>query len=199
MLNGDTFDFRWTRFRNEEESVNAALDWLRRFTGTYPQATIHFICGNHDCLDAFTQHLDDLTVACPCLSWHETHLQLGTHLFVHGDCAHRRMDAAGLHRYREVFKREKPRPAWLTQGYRVIDRLGITSVAHRVHFRPRGTLERLTWHLDRAVPGWKEVTAHCYFGHTHLAFRDRLHEGTAFHNTGCAIAGARFEPVLFDV
>ncbi len=199
VLNGDTFDFRWSHFRDEEKSVEAALDWLRRFAAAYPQATIHFICGNHDCLDVFTKGLGDLAAACPSLNWHETHLQLGSHLFVHGDCAHRRMDAAGLGRFREVFKREKPRAAWLAQSYRVVDRLGITWAAHRAHFRPRGTLQRLTWHLDRAMPGWKEVTAHCYFGHTHLAFRDRLHEGVAFHNTGCAIAGARFAPVTFEI
>ena len=199
VLNGDTFDFRWSRFRDEEETLEAALDWLRHFTAAYPQAKIHFVCGNHDCVDAFILRLDDLAASCPSLSWHETHLQLGAHLFVHGDCAHRRMDAAGLGRYREVFRREKPRPAWLTQGYRVVDRLGITWAAHRSHFGPRRTLKRLTWHLDRAMPGWKEVTAHCYFGHTHLAFRDRLHEGVAFHNTGCAIAGARFAPVTFEV
>jgi hypothetical protein len=159
VLNGDTFDFRWSRFRDEEETVEAAIDWLRQFTAAYPQAKVHFICGNHDCVDAFTRRLDDLATSCPSLNWHETHLQLGTRLFVHGDCAHRRMDAAGLGRYREVFRREKPRPAWLTQGYRVVDRLGITWAAHRSHFGPRRTLERLTWHLDRAMPGWKEVTA----------------------------------------
>lgn len=199
VLNGDTFDFRWSHFRDEGQSVEAVLDWLRRFAADYPRAAVHFICGNHDCLDAFTRRLDDLVKECPSLQWHETHLQLGAHLFVHGDCAHRQMDAAGLDRYREVWKYDRPRAAWLAQGYRVADRLGITWAAHRAHFGPRGTLERLSWYLDRAVPGWKEVTAHCYFGHTHLPFRDRIHEGITFHNTGCAIAGARFAPVEFEI
>lgn len=191
-MNGDTFDFRWSRFRDEEETVEAALDWLCQVTAAYPQAKIHFVCGNHDCVDAFTLRLDDLATSCPSLIWHETHLQFGSHLFVHGDCAHKRMDAAGLGRYREVFKREKRRSAWLTRGYCVVDRLGITWAVHRSHFGPRRTLERLTWHLDRAMPGWKEVAEHCYFGHTRLAFRDSLYEGTTFHRAGCAIASARF-------
>ncbi|MEK7950698.1 metallophosphoesterase [Luteolibacter soli] len=199
VFNGDTFDFRWSHFGNEERSVEVALDWLRLFAAAHPRAAVHFICGNHDCLDAFTRRLGDLVEACPSLRWHETHLQLGSHLFVHGDCAHQRMDAAGLGRYREVWRNDRPRAAWLGQGYRVADRLGITWMAHRAHFRPRTTLERLTWHLDRAVPGWKEVTEHCYFGHTHLPFRDRLHGGVAFHNTGCAIAGARFAPARFTI
>src|SRR5688572_14707406 len=124
VLNGDTFDFRWSHFRDEEKSVEAALDWLRRFAAAYPQATIHFICGNHDCLDVFTKGLGDLAAACPSLGRHETHLQLGAHLFVHGDCARRRMDAAGLVRYRVVWKLDESRAAWLAQGYRVADRLG---------------------------------------------------------------------------
>ncbi|MCW1925436.1 metallophosphoesterase [Luteolibacter arcticus] len=199
VLNGDTFDFRWSHFRDEEKFVEAALDWLRRFAATYPQATIHFICGNHDCLDALTVCLDDLAQRCPSLSWHETHLLLGTHLFVHGDCAHRRMDAVGLGRYREVFKREKPRAAWLAQGYRVVDRIGITWLAHRSHFGVQGTLERLTWHLDRAIPEWRATTRDCYFGHTHLPFRGRSLDGVRFHNTGCGIAGSRFAPVMFEI
>ena len=70
-------------------------------------------------------------------------------------------------------------------------------MAHRAHFGPRGTLERLIWYLDRAVPGWKTVTGDCYFGHTHLPFRDRVFDGVRFHNTGSGIAGSPFAPIRF--
>lgn len=198
VLNGDTFDFRWSRYRNEEETVAISLDWLRRFISAYPDAALHFICGNHDCLAAFTQHLDGLEGERPSFRWHETHLRIGRHLFIHGDCAHRCMDAAGFGRYRMAWENDRQRHRWLGHGYRAVDRMGITGLAHRMHFRPRRTLERLVWYLDRAVPDWKASTSDCYFGHTHLPFQCRIHEGVRFHNTGCAIAGGRFQPGWFE-
>lgn len=199
VLNGDTFDFRWSTLGSEEITIAAALDWLRAFVSDHPQAEIHFITGNHDCLAAFTSRLDALAASLPRFHWHETVLQLGGSLFVHGDCAHRPMDAAGLDHYRATWRHDKPRHCLLGHGYRVADRLGITWLAHRSHFTRAKTLARLTWYLDRAVPAWRETTRDCYFGHTHLPFRDHEWEGIRFHNTGSAIGGSPFAPVRFEV
>lgn len=199
VLNGDTFDFRWSTLGNEENTILAALDWLRDLVARYPKAEIHFIVGNHDCLEAFTSRLDDLAVALPRFHWHEHALRLGSALFVHGDCAHRPMDAAGLEDYRRIWRYDKPRHRLLGRGYLIADRLGITWLAHRSHFSSAKTLTRLTWYLDRTVPDWRETTRDCYFGHTHLPLRDHERDGVRFHNTGSAIKGSPFAPREFEV
>ncbi|MGC4016223.1 MAG: metallophosphoesterase [Luteolibacter sp.] len=197
VLNGDTFDFRWSTIGTEEHTIAAALDWLRAFVADHPQADVHFILGNHDCLAAFTFRLDSLASGLPRFHWHETVLQLGGNLFVHGDCAHRPMDAAGLDHYRSLWRHDKPRHRLLGHGYRVADRLGITWLAHRSHFTRAKTLARLTWYLDCTNSSWRGATRDCYFGHTHLPMRDCEWDGVRFHNTGSAIQGSPFSPLRF--
>lgn len=199
VLNGDTFDFRWSCVGNEGATITAALDWLRAFVAKHPQADVHFVVGNHDCLASFTCRLDALADELPRFHWHETVLQLDGNLFVHGDCAHQYMDAAGLEHYRSIWRHDRPRHRLLGHGYRVADRLGITWLAHRSHFTRAKTLARLVWYLDRAVPLWRETTRDCYFGHTHLPFRDHEQDGIRFHNTGSAIGGSPFSPTKFQL
>lgn len=199
VLNGDTFDFRWSHHPDEESSINAALEWLRNFVAAYPQADVHFVVGNHDCLAAFTSRLDELDANLPSFHWHETILRLGGNLFVHGDCAHGPMDADGLDRYRSIWKHDRQRHSLLARVYIISDRLGLTWLVHRGHFTRRKTLTRLTWYLDRAFPEWGKDTRDCYFGHTHFPLQNVEWEGVRFHNTGSAIAGSPFAPAEFLV
>ncbi len=198
VFNGDTFDFRWSQYPTEEQSVAAALDWLRDFVDRHPRSTVHFVIGNHDCLHAFTSRLDDLADNLERFHWHDTVLQLGPNLFTHGDCTHQLMDRHGLNRYREVWKNDRPRHPLLGRAYLVADRLGLTTLAHRGHFTREKTLERLSAFLDDSVPDWRPITRDCYFGHTHLSFHDHVHEGRRYHNTGSAIKGSTFAPKAFE-
>lgn len=199
VLNGDTFDFRWSTLFNEDASIRAALEWIGKFVSDHPQADVHLVIGNHDCLASFTSRLDDFAAVTPRFQWHGTSLRLGENLFVHGDCTHRRMDSQGLSDYRRPWEHDRPRHPALGRGYRLADRLGITWICHHVHFSRRKTIRHLMWYLDQSHQGWRETTRNCYFGHTHLPFSGFGDESIRFHNTGSAIGVSSFSPLSFHL
>jgi predicted phosphodiesterase len=86
-----------------------------------------------------------------------------------------------------------------TSAYRCIDKLGITHFVHERQFPRRKTMERASFYLDDAQPGWRNLTSDCFFGHTHLPFSDCEHEGIIYHNTGSAIDAMEFNPVFFKL
>ena len=197
VLNGDTFDFRWSTVGNQAETLSAAIQWLHHRAGEFPNCQIHFIVGNHDCLPSFRDELTRLARLLHRFQWHEHLLRLGPALFVHGDCAHRRMDGDGLVRFRENWERDWQWNSAMAVAYECIDRLGITKRVHELHFPRQKTIERLSFYLDSSHPGWRETTRDCYFGHTHLPFVNHEHNGIRFHNTGSAIRQQEFNPICF--
>ncbi|HEX5221717.1 MAG TPA: metallophosphoesterase [Verrucomicrobiae bacterium] len=197
VLNGDIFDFRWSTIGNQSKTLSAALDWLNTLAGNLPACQIHFIVGNHDCTASFKGGLTDLARALPSFQWHEHLLQLGPLLFVHGDCAHRRMDKDGLLRLRTSWERDWRWTPAMAVAYEYVDRLGITKRVHEFHFPRQKTVERLVFYLDSSCPGWRKTTRDCYFGHTHLPFANHEHDGIRFHNTGSAIHNLEFNPLCF--
>ena len=198
VLNGDIFDFRWSTIGAQDKTLSAALDWLRTLSGNLPRCQIHFIIGNHDCTTSFKAGLSELNQALPRFQWHEHLLQLGPLLFVHGDCAHRRMDSDDLLRFRKNWERDWRWNPAMALAYECVDRLGITKRVHQFHFPRQKTIERLTFYLDSCRPGWRETTRDCYFGHTHLPFANHEHDGIRFHNTGSAIHNLDFNPICFE-
>jgi UDP-2,3-diacylglucosamine hydrolase len=198
VLNGDIFDFRWSRLRDLETTVAAALDWLRELSNAYPKCQIHYVLGNHDCLACFREGLSALASTSARLHWHEHGLRLGNALFLHGDCTDEPMDSLALCRYRVRWENDRQRGAFAAAAYLAADRLGITRLTIARHFPRRQTVERLVHHLDQAWPDWRNTTRNCYFGHTHLPFSNYRHDGVAFHNTGSAIRGMAFNPITFE-
>jgi UDP-2,3-diacylglucosamine pyrophosphatase LpxH len=190
VLNGDTFDFRWSTFPDHASTVRAALAWLTALLSQRPRREVHFVLGNHDCLGSFVRELPEVATAHPNFHWHDQGLQLGALLFIHGDCAQHRMDAAGW---------DTPRGGLASQAYLVADRLGLTWLAHRWAFPRRRTLARIAYYLDSARPDWRRTVRHCYFGHTHIPFADMVLDGITFHNTGSAVRGMAFCPVSFGL
>ena len=197
VLNGDIFDFRWSTLGDLEVTQTAALDWLRGVIHDFPGCEIHYVMGNHDCLATFQEGLVTLAASQPRFQWHEYSLRLGSAVFLHGDCAHATMGAAGLDRYRAVWRRDRQRGRLRAGVYACADRLGLTRLAHEWHFRRHQTVRRIIFYLDDAMPGWRHSTRDCYFGHTHLPFTGYEHEGIVFHNTGSAIRGMSFRPLFF--
>jgi len=195
VLNGDIVDFRWSTCAHHEETLQRSLDWLGELIATLPGCEIHYVLGNHDCLAGFKPALSKLAHAHHRFHWHEYHLQLGDALFLHGDCTHWRMGKHDLQSYRDGWSRSRRRGKTATSAYRVFDRLGVTRLVHRWHFTLDRTLDRLTHHLDDAHVGWREQVRHCYFGHTHEPFDHFERGGVAFHNTGSAIRGLKFNPL----
>lgn len=199
VLNGDTFDFRWSTLCDHETTVAAAIEWLRALVNDLPKCSIHYILGNHDCLVDFRGRLESLAGALPRLHWHEEFLRLGSALFLHGDCAHELMDSDGLRRYRAIWERDRQRGPVATSAYLVADHLGLTRLAHERQFPPRRTVERIIRYLDSAWPGWQSAIRDCYFGHTHLPLSGFRHDGVVFHNSGSAIRGMAFSPIQFEI
>lgn len=198
VLNGDIFDFRWSTLGKHDETLPAAVKWLRDLAGDFPECQVHFIVGNHDCTTAFLEELSRLADDLPCFEWHEYLLRLGPALFFHGDCAHRPMDHQALRRFRRKWQGNWRCGPALSAAYLCADRLGITRRVHEWHFPRHKTVERIAYYLDHASPDWREQTRHCYFGHTHLPFSNYEYDGIQFHNTGSAIFNLDFNPITFE-
>jgi UDP-2,3-diacylglucosamine hydrolase len=198
VLNGDTFDFRWSTHREEARSIAAALERMECLLDEMDGRALHFIHGNHDCLHAFCEGLRELGRSRENLHVHDHILRLGGHVFLHGDCANRRMDPAALAAFRESWAADKPRGAFGSALYAAADLTGLSLAFHRGYFRRETTVKRVAHYLDAALPEWRELAGDCYFGHTHLPFRGHRHEGVDFHNTGSAIRGMGFQPMEFE-
>lgn len=198
VLNGDTFDFRWSELGCEDRSVAEAIRWLEALLERFRGRELHYILGNHDCHEGFRTRLEELVRARPGLHCHALHLRLGRALFLHGDCANRRMTGGALQRSREAWSRDRPRGRAQGAIYHAADSLGVTGLFHRCYFPANRTSARVAHYLDDALPGWRGEIDDCYFGHTHVPFRDHLHEGVRFHNTGSGIRGMGFQPLSFE-
>ena len=199
VLNGDIFDFRWSSFPRLEESQTAAAAWLGGLHDDYPRCEIHLVLGNHDGPVSFQDELARLAPSLARFHWHADFLQLGSALFLHGDCAHARMDARRLVRYRQAWEHKPNRGAWASQAYRGADWLGLTRLVHQWHFPQRRTVQRIAYYLDDARPGWRREVRDCYFGHTHLPMSQFEFEGVRFHNTGSAVGNLGFKPIFFEL
>jgi hypothetical protein len=199
VFNGDTFDFRWSTLSSPDATQRQAIDWLKELLQRYPDSQIHLVQGNHDCRTGFSEALDELAQEHDRFRGHELSLQLGSLLFLHGDCAQRRMDGPALRAYRKVWRHDLPRGRWRTVAYQAVDWLGITRLAHRWQFPRPAAVARVAYFLDRTQPGWRGEIEHCYFGHTHLPFSNYQRDGVTYHNTGSAIRGMEFNPLWFDL
>jgi UDP-2,3-diacylglucosamine hydrolase len=107
------------------------------------------------------------------------------------------MDGDSHRRFRKTWSRDQQRGPIGRTLYDVADNLGLSRKVHDLWFPQRTTVRRVVHHLDLIMPGWKEETDHCYFGHTHLPFTCHNHEGVMFHNTGSAIRDMAFQPLAF--
>jgi len=198
VLNGDIFDFRWSTLPTQEETMKAGIAWLNKLVTRNPRCRIHYLLGNHDCLDAFQRQLKQFSVRHRRFQCHEYFLCLGNAVFLHGDCVNRRMNPGELSQYRAQWKKGDHFGPGLALLYKWVDRLGITRMIHHSVFCRSEVAARIAFYLDRAKPGWRKEIRHCYFGHTHLPFTGFEHEGIIFHNTGSACGNLGFLPISFD-
>lgn len=199
VLNGDIFDFRWSTIPGHEATVKAAVRWLEDLLTALPHCQVHHVLGNHDCLNPFVARLAEVAERCPRFHWHHQSLQLGSAIFLHGDCANAWMDPAALERRRVSWSRDRQRHGLATRAYQLSDRFGFTRLAHQLQFPRQRTIARLEHYLDHARPGWRNTVRQCYFGHTHEAFNGASSGEVTFHNTGSAIAGMSFNPTHFEI
>ena len=198
VLNGDTFDFRWSELPNEEATIDSAIAWLQQLLDQFQGASIHYILGNHDCLTGFRERLEKLAKHEPALSVHEFQLRLGRNLFLHGDSANWRMDERALRRFRDAWSRDTPRGRVAKALYGAVDAAGFSRGFHHLYFPPSRSARRVAIHLGDVLPTWRDEFDHCFFGHTHLPFTKLDLDGVQFHNTGSAIRKMGFLPLRFQ-
>jgi len=199
VLNGDIFDFRWSTLPDLQTTVTASIAWLDEVAKISPRLEVHYVLGNHDCQTFFRASLATLAETRPNFRWHEQGVRIGSAVFLHGDCTHRKMDPAGLERHRKAWDNQFQHRLWRAHAYVAADYLGLTWATHRGYFPRWETVGRVAHYLDQASADWRQTTRDCYFGHTHLPFSNYIRDGIAFHNTGSAIRGMDFNPIAFGV
>ncbi len=194
VLNGDTFDFRWSKLSNEEQTLEAAQAWLDQLIIKFPHLELHYVLGNHDCLQSFREILDQFTSKHPRFHLHEYTCRLGSNLFLHGDCTNWGMTAEKLIRYRQAWSKDSPKGPLSKSLYRLVDLSGLGYAFHHLYFRRTSTIARIERYLGPEVDG----ITHCFFGHTHVPFENHLQNSITFANTGSGIKGMGFLPQPFE-
>ena len=192
VLNGDVFDFRWSVYRSEEETIEAALDWLGGLLERHPGCEFHYVLGNHDCLKSFTDALAEFDSTQPNLTCHPYYVRLGDALFLHGDVTMRNMDAAGLEAYRSFWRYHKRKGPLMNFVWDTAFLLNLHRGIHRWKFPPRTAVERVRHYLDSIGEGPDAGVKSVYFGHTHMALSGYAHEDIRFFNSGAALQGLEF-------
>lgn len=200
VLGGDIFDFRWSRHRHLDASLEDAGSWLMDLMGHFPRLRIGYVLGNHDCLHPFRVVLRELERDCPRFAWMEFYFRLGDKVFLHGDVLDAGISLKDLTRYRRRFAgRDKSRGA-------VANLLYDAAVASRIHCVPPNVLhapERVTRRLASylelenltAAQGITQV----YFGHTHMPMQNVRMGRQAYYNAGSGIRHLEFAPCDFQV
>lgn len=185
VLNGDIFDYRWSRFLTTAETTKAALNWLDQLTSRNAKCQIYYVMGNHDGLASFAKALES-GFKRENFHWSPTHFRIGTALFLHGD-----LPLAGKNPFeRPLIHDEPPRNERMNKLYTQAVRMKLHRVADVVNHK-RKSVKAIYKSLQLFPHKDSEGVKDIYFGHTHVSFEDCLYMGYVFHNTGGAIKGVR--------
>ncbi len=199
ILNGDTFDFRWTRLDTVEETIGESIRWLKELVTRHPHCHVHYVVGNHDNVLAFLDALGSYAEGESSVSWHPHYVRLGKALFLHGDVANRKMDHLELARWREKWHDDTKKAKVLGRIYDVAFALRVHKAVHRITFPTEVVAKRLMHYLESVGEGPESGVEDVYFGHTHVALSDYVHEGLRFHNCGAPMPGLEFNILRVEV
>jgi len=198
VFGGDVFDFRWTSMPSVQETAERAIQWLERLVAENPECHFHFVVGNHDQDEAFVNQLATLADLSPNLSWHPYYVRLGDSVFLHGDVANRRMDARGLERERQRWKKIRKQGRISNWVYDLAVLLRLHKLTYHVVYPTRTVVKRIVFYLEAIGHGAETGVTDVYFGHTHLAMSHFQYNGIRFHNSGAPMAGCPFR-IIEDV
>ena len=190
VLNGDIFDFRWSRLGGLNAAMEAGVGWLAELGGRHPHCRFHYVLGNHDAIEPFVRMVRDALPAIPNLTLHEAILKVGDSLFLHGDTALHPQAGLG-----PSSRRLKPTDRVKGRTLSVLYRAVCASQLHRAVAAvatPRRSARAILRALHREDGPWLRGVTDIYFGHTHLPFNNLEVGGYRFHNTGSAIVGMRW-------
>lgn len=190
VLNGDTFDFRWTQRPTIQETVVEAISMLRQWTAQDRRRQIHLVLGNHDHLREFIEQASLLDQAASNFYLHPYHVLLGDNFFLHGDVVDCNGDPAALARQRARCLFDRRKHDSLHYLYDAAIRLGLQKIATLKH-PTRSSAAKISAYIERI--GLGDEIRNVYFGHTHIAVSNHSHDGFVFHNTGSLIKGLPFQ------
>ncbi|MGJ8695417.1 MAG: metallophosphoesterase [Verrucomicrobiaceae bacterium] len=198
VLNGDTFDFRWSEVGDEEATLHSAFTWLETLLERFPETQINYILGNHDCQKRHHKNLLRLANKVNRLRIHPYFFQLDSSIFLHGDCANWGMSASKLGPYREAWNNDSQKGTISKLLYKGVDSTGLGMLFHHLYFQRNPTIARVERYLHEILPQEAGNIENCYFGHTHVPFTGHQRNSITYHNTGSAIRGMGFLPLPFQ-
>ena len=197
VLNGDTFDFRWTTLPSIGHTIKEAVDWIHGLTQRFPECRIQVICGNHDCREEYLFALEDLASKNASVSWHEHFFRKDNLLFLHGDCDARHTRVDKIVHWSEPYQTTKKVSHVLALAYDQANKTGLTGFAQKLASPPHKASKKVFSYMNETAPDILEKVNHVYFGHSHVPFTYFEYNGLYFHNTGCAVSSAEFNPIHF--
>jgi UDP-2,3-diacylglucosamine pyrophosphatase LpxH len=192
VLGGDIFDFRWATRHAAGQAVDDAAAWLGALAADCPGCHFHFLLGNHDYHRPFIDRLIRLEREIENLSWHRYYFRRGRSVFLHGDVADRRSDAAMLAAARSRWLHRRTRGPVLDRLYDAVVSAGLHRPIPYVVYRRRTVARRIYAYLENIGQGPEDGVRNVYFGHTHRAMSNYHYHGLLFHNGGAPIKGTRF-------
>lgn len=199
VLNGDTFDFRWSAFGDARDTTREAIRWLERTTRKWPDCYFHFVLGNHDHVQVFIDELHEFAERTPNLAWHPYYVKIGNSLFLHGDVANRRMTAHDLEQYRSLWLEDEARGEFVNRIYDAAFRARVHRVVSRFAFPTSTVVERVQHYLDDIGEGCASGTEMVFFGHTHMAIDGYELGGQRFYNGGAPMPGLSFDVLRAEI
>lgn len=199
VLAGDVFDFHWSNVGDAEASARAAERWLHALLKAAPNCRIHALLGNHDHHPALIKRLEQIRNDTPAFSWHPYHIRIGAGVFLHGDAANFRMNAARLEAFRDRCAAKPQKHPGLDPLYDIAIKSRLHVLCARAAYPHRIVARRLRRYLDEIGHGPGHGVRNVHFGHTHRHMNGYERHGLRFHNCGAPIDGVRFNILKADV
>jgi UDP-2,3-diacylglucosamine pyrophosphatase LpxH len=196
VLNGDTFDFKRSRFTSSLETTKHAIAWLQDLSRLASSSSIFYILGNHDCHETFVQALHTALPTLPNVTIVPEHLRLGSCLFIHGDAIDLAQNVADITYVRSKYNKAEPR--WGAKAFaNLVTHMGLNKVEYLRHSRAV-LARRILSYLRITQPSALEGVRQIYFGHTHVPIDHFEYAGIIFYNTGSMIRGLPWRPMEFS-
>ncbi len=196
VLNGDIFDFQWSKQNLPEDALVEAVDWIVSLVTSKSSCQFVFTIGNHDATPAYLQRLHELSTKYANLHWREHFFKVGQKIFLHGDALHGGITLQGLQDYRHSCSL-KSYSEFTKTLYAGLTNIGGTSLANKL-IGKRTACRRILLFLEETLPEETKAIQDVYFGHTHNYLHNYVYQDLRFHNCGGPFTGSKFSILPFS-
>ena len=196
VMNGDLFEFKRSRFPTRDETVSAAVAWLKTLVEMFPQVKFEYLLGNHDCAEDLVRALRGLADGYHNLRITDDFLVLGKNLFLHGDVCDSGPSREALAALRTRYSSTQ-RSLTSIAFAELVTRTRLNAVEY-LRRKPETLAAAISAYLSNVAPELHGRIERIFFGHTHVPFTGFKHAGITFENTGCAVHGLGWAPKWFE-